>query len=142
MVIQIRCFDSESTGAGPGVYVQLQGKVYSNSSISNIIINDIEEEPNSLICFTDLVDCCRSSQSLNGSALGNWFYPNGSTVGIKSDNTSEGFYRNRGSSRVRLNRRENTTSPLGLFCCKVPDATNNVIRICANIGNLEFTIHI
>ena len=139
MVIQIRCFDSESTGAGPGVYVQLRGKVYSNSSISNISINEIGEEPNSLICFTDLVDCCRSiaSQSLNRPARGNWFYPDGSTV--ERESASSTFYRNRDTSRVRLNRRENITSPLGLFCCKVPDATYNVIRVCANIGNVEFT---
>ena len=121
-----------------GVYIQLRDTVYSNNS--NIIINDIGEGTNSLICFTDLVDCCTSDQSLNGQALGNWFYPDGSPVGIRSDNT-RGFYRNRDTSRVRLNRKENTTSPLGLFCCEVPDATYNVIRVCVNIGRTDLHVN-
>ena len=34
-------------------------------------------------------------------ALGDWFYPNGSAVGIRRDKT--GFYETRGPSRVHLN---------------------------------------
>ena len=67
-------------------------------------------------------------------ALGQWFYSNGSEVDIAM--SGDGFYRNRGPSVVRLNRRNNATSPEGQFCCVVPDATFTSVIVCANLGKL------
>ena len=63
--------------------------------------------------------------------------------------TTLNFYRNRGDDgTVNLNRlNSNITSPIGLFCCMVPDATSLNIngayemqRICVNIGKFMFII--
>ena len=110
-----------------GVYLALEGEVYHNGS--NILITDISEGDGALLCFTDLVECCCLG---GGSGVGGWYFPNQSTV----PNSGEGgnFYRNRGPSIVRLNRRNNVTSPIGLFCCEVPDVTSTLHRICASIG--------
>ena len=49
--------------------------------------------------------------------------------------SSTKFYRNRGDSgEVSLNRPSNVTSPFGLFCCEVPDATGTNQTLCVNIG--------
>ena len=117
--------------AAPGVYLSLRGRSYGDNSY--ILITDIGEgDDGALLCFTDLIQCCQSSDTSIGTALGEWFFPNGSAVpvgGARGD-----FYRDRDASVVRLNRRNNATSPMGQFCCDVPDATSTSMRVCANIG--------
>ena len=46
------------------------------------------------------------------------------------------FYRNRGfdDGTVNLNRNSGVMMPTGLFCCEVPDATDIVQTVCAEIG--------
>ena len=97
----------------------------------NILNTDIGEgDCGALLCYTDLNECCHDSNTSNG-ALGQWFYPNGSAVGIW--NSGQDFYVDRGPSVVRLNRRINATSTTGLFCCVVPDATSTKTRICITV---------
>ena len=102
---------------------------------SNIPIIDIGEgDCGALLCYTDLIECCRD----NGTQLntqGQWIYPNGSTVGAMSD--GQDFYVDRGSSVVRLNRRRNATSTTGMFCCVIPDATFRDKTICTNVVGEE-----
>ena len=113
-----------------GVYVRLQNKVYSNNS--DILITDIGIDiDDSLFCFTDLI----SSECCNNRVEADWFYPNGSAVGIST--AGEKFFKHRGNSRVRLHRKDNATSPTGLFCCQLPDAANKIFRICVNISEYK-----
>ena len=102
----------------------------------DILITDIGEgDSDALLCYTDLTQCCRSHEtSTDIGALGNWLYPNGSAVPIAPSGND--FYRDRGLSLVRLNRRNNATSPEGLFCCVVPDATFTSVTVCANLCKL------
>ena len=87
-----------------------------------------------LKCVTDLVACCESP------ALGDWYYPDGRRItGVGSPvykinrgqnevlNPNQQFY-----GSVRLWRRY-TPSERGLFCCKLPDASNVVQTLCVNI---------
>ena len=108
-----------------GVHISL-----GNGNNSNILITDIGEgDSEALLCYTDLAQCCRGIETPNGIALGEWLYPNGSKIatGMSGDD----FYWNRGPSLVRLNRRNNATSPEGQFCCVIPDATlTNVTNLC------------
>ena len=121
----ISIFISESAA----VHVILRGRVYSNNS--DILITDIGEGENALLCLTSLIQCCRDSDTPSGEeVLGRWLYPNGSTIGEMSK--GEDFYTDRGSSVVRLNRRNNVTSPSGRFCCEIPDASFTETRICMN----------
>ena len=113
------------------VHAFLRGRVYSNNS--DILITDIGEGENALLCLTSLIQCCCVSDtpSISGEeALGRWLYPNGSTIGEMSK--GEDFYTDRGSSVVRLNRRNNVTSPSGQFCCEIPDTFFTETSICIN----------
>lgn len=93
-----------------------------------ILVSEIGEGNNALLCITDLLQCCRGNQI---GTLGEWLYPNGSLVQDKY--SGDNFYRNRGNSTVQLNHRNNDTSPTGQFCCVVPDATFMNTSVCANI---------
>ena len=47
------------------------------------------------------------------------------------------FYRTRGANgEVFLNRPSGVESPIGRFCCEVPDAANTNQTLCVNIGML------
>lgn len=116
-----------------GVYLKLRSRIYINNSM--IPISEIGEGEDALLCFTDLRECCRSNQTLNKKVLGDWLYPNGSGVGTLKSYPDEGFYKNRNHSVVRLHRGENITMPTGQFCCKVPDATHQMVTVCINVNN-------
>ena len=119
-----------------GVYLQLKDKVYYDND-SVIPISEIGEEEDALLCITDLRECCKKNQTLsNETALGNWFYPNESAVGtLEHFSSDQGFYKNRDRSVVLLHRKGNITVPTGQFCCDIPDATNETVKICIDVIN-------
>ena len=62
-------------------------------------------------------------------------FPNGSNVSVMNNGPAQ-FYRNRGSSgEINLYRvNDDVITPTGRFCCRVPDAINEVHNICVNVG--------
>ena len=111
----------------------LRGRLVTNNSY--VDIDDIGEGDDgaALLCVTDLMHCCRGIDTPGlGGALGVWLYPNGTDVLLQE--SGDDFYRDRGRSVVRLNRRNNAISPTGLYCCEIPDASNTQQRVCANVG--------
>ena len=114
------------------MYISLRDKTYPNNS--NILITDVGEgDGGALVCHTDVEECCGSNETNNNMALGEWFYPDSSTVNIISA-TNDNFLTNRDIRLVRLNRRGDTTSPTGKFCCEIPDASYTLIKMCVNLG--------
>ena len=120
------------------MYISLRGKTYLNNS--NILITNIGEgDSGAVLCHTDLEDCCRSDETNNSLPLGQWIYPDLSIVSISASN--EDFFINRDTSLVRLNRRGNSTSPTGKFCCEIPDANYTLIKMCVNLGKFDSLFH-
>ena len=90
----------------------------------------------SLLCVTDLVDCCETPM------LGNWYLPDGTPVG----NTGNGvFHSNRGQNEVRngrqfygsvrLFRRYTPSIPDSpIYRCELPDRFNVMQTLYAYIG--------
>ena len=109
--------------------VTLRGVHYPNNS--EVLLTDIGEGDNALLCLTDNTQCCRGSDNPFGVFLGQWYFPNGSTPrGSPSGNS---IYRTRGPSVVRLNRRNNATSPTGLYRCEIPDASGTTQTLFVNL---------
>ena len=76
---------------------------------------DIGEDNSALLCLTNYVSCCDSSNEL----FGEWFYPNTSAVPIRGFGAAS-LYRNRGPSLVRLNRRSPVASmDAGIYRCQI-----------------------
>ena len=87
-------------------------------------LEDIGESDDALLCVTDNTACCSRAQSPGGVSLGDWYYPN--ETGVANTIVAPGppqllwdFYRNRGQSVVRLNRRRGGVN--GIYHCMVPD---------------------
>ena len=87
-------------------------------------LEEIGEGEDALRCMTDNTSCCRLpyTQSLRQSAIGNWFFPNGSRV--PSNKKQWDFHRTRGDMVVLLHRRRDGV--IGVYYCMVPDKEGNV----------------
>ena len=93
---------------------------------------DIDANDVGLLCHTDATDCCTTALSPGGVAEGDWKFPNGTRVESNTINVQAGrtnyFYRNRGQSVVRLNRRSSPTER-GHFSCELRGVTV-FVNIC------------
>ena len=109
---------SSFPGAGD-VWFSLRGTTYRNNSI--VFLEDIGEGDDALLCITNHTACCRRPYTgVNGSVLGNWFFPNESRVPSSGDQWD--FHRTRGQMVVRLHRRSGGEE--GIYRCEIPDAMN------------------
>ena len=72
-----------------------------------------------LLCMTNLTACCQDPYE-NGSAIGNWFFPNGTRV--PSTGAQWDFYRTRGQMVVVLQRKRDGVD--GIYRCEIPDSMN------------------
>ena len=89
-----------------------------------------------LLCLTDSTQCCRRSDNPNGVQLGHWYFPDGTLVPDGTEPTRD-FYRNRGASVVRLNRRNNAQSPTGVYRCEIPDASGTTQTLYVGVYTTE-----
>lgn len=117
----------------------MRGVIYNNNSIICITeIGEVESATNNALqCITDRMPCCQTPPN----RYGEWYFPNGELVGLRQNRPDpfNTFYRNRGDDgAVNLNHvgstLNRTNSPVGLFCCRVPDSTNVIQQICVYIG--------
>ena len=106
---------------GPSIKFMLRGQTYLNNTV--VLITDIGEDTNALLCVTDRSDCCSSPN-------GEFYYPDNTAVGFSNTNP---LYRNRGPQVVRLNRRTNTLSPTGVYRCEIPDSSGRMQNIYINV---------
>ena len=84
-------------------------------------LEDIGEGNDALLCVTNLTSCCRRPYiDDNGSAMGNWFFPNGARV--LSGGNQWDLYRTRGQMVVLLNRKRGGVE--GIYRCEIQDSTN------------------
>ena len=103
----------------PGdVWFSLRGTTYQNNSI--VILEDIGEDDDALLCITFQTACCRHPYT-----AGNWVFPNETRV--PSSDKQWDFHRDRGQMVVRLHRRRGGEE--GIYHCEIPDAMNVIQTI-------------
>ena len=92
-------------------------------------MEDIGEDANALFCRTDRPDCCTGA-----NRLGEFYYPNGSRVGVKNDNGP--MYRNRGDQAVLINRNTDSLNapPTGWYRCEIPNSNGVTKSISINVA--------
>ena len=83
-------------------------------------LEDIGEEGDALLCMNILTACCRSPGEKE-SAIGNWFFPNGSRVPSGNSNQLD-FHRTRRKMVVLLHRRRGGVN--GVYRCEIRDSMN------------------
>ena len=110
--------------------LSLNAQPITNNSI--VLLQSIGEGAGALLCTTDRTACCTGTL---GQA-GEWFYPDGRMVPIVNPAppaTAEPYYRNRGTSLIRLNRRSSqglSVMYTGVYCCQIPDQMNVMQTLC------------
>ena len=114
-----------------GIFLSIRGvTIGSNSYVNATDIGHNSDE--ALLCNTDKIRCCHPS---NGSQAGDWYYPNGTRVGGRKENSGRpvSFARNRGPKVVRLYRK-GSPSERGSFYCELLNAQNSNQTVHVNIG--------
>ena len=99
----------------PTDVVVLNGAIIPNHGF--VLLDKIGESSESLLCLTDLPACCRPpfTDPMGPSALGNWYFPNGTRV--PSSGRQWDFHRTRGQMVVLLQRRRGGAT--GIYRCNV-----------------------
>ena len=92
-------------------------------------LEDIGEGDDALLCVTDLHNCCRAPYSK--TAIGNWFFPNGTRVPSSGNNWD--FHRTRGNMVVTLHRRRGGVE--GIYWCEIPDTMHVIQTIYIGVYN-------
>ena len=111
-------------------YVSFLGQTLTNHSCVDLsLVGQNISGSDSVQCHTDLVTCCSSAQ---GIYRGDWYFP-GSTKRLPFRSQAGDIYEVRTAQRVDLRRRNNATSPVGVYRCEIPtnavhDATNTSVR--------------
>ena len=117
-----RCIGSSSYPGAVDVWFSLRDTTYQNNSI--VFLENIGELDDALLCMTNQTACCRPPYTDEmGTALGNWFFPNGTRVPSSGNNWD--IYRRRDQMEVSLHRRRGGAE--GIYRCMIPD-TMNVIQ--------------
>ena len=103
---------------------QLNGQFYASGS--SLSLSSIGEGDSALQCVTD-ANCCSPP-----NRAGEFYFPNGNLV--LTQGSGADIYRNRGEGMIRLNRRNNATSPTGNFTCKIPDSSGSMCEIYVTLN--------
>ena len=153
-VVKFFIFNVESFNCTGGVTMQLHGVTIANNSL--VDVNDLlyrgggsaSEPPTNanglhnrtLVCVTDLEDCCGSPRTVRGD----WYYSDGRVV--QFDAPGRTFRSNRGPNEVlngqqfygsvRLFYKWSRPPGKGRFRCELPSADNPTVNqtLYANVG--------
>ena len=104
-------------------YVSFMGVNLPNHAYVDLTLvgNDTTDSGNTVRCHTDLETCCAGVQGVH---RGDWYFPNGSALAYAGGGGD--IYIRRGPQVVHLRRRNNATSPSGIYHCEIEtDAVND-----------------
>ena len=98
-------------------YISFMGQTLDNNSY--IDINDVGRPDVSggegVQCHTDLTTCCSGAQ---GGHRGDWYFPDGTQ--LPNPAVDIDTFQSRGDQRVDIDRRNNASSPVGIYRCGIP----------------------
>ena len=103
-------------------YVSLMGYILPNHSYVDLTTVEeyISDSGDTVRCHTDLSTCCTGSE---GDHRGDWYFPNGNA--LRGSGGSGDIYRSRSAQEVHLRRRNDATSPFGIYRCDIPTIAVN-----------------
>lgn len=114
------------------IYLLLGVFMHNNMELSNnsvVLREEIGEGDKALICQT------LSDAECGNGASPAMFFPNKTEV--LPPGNGHTMYSTTGTGQVRLNRIQEDKSPLGLYCCQIPDSEGNIQKMFVKIGKLQ-----
>ena len=98
---------------------------------------DIGEGDAALQCTTNSTACCTNNfPEMRG---GDYYYPDDGGVVPTQGVATNGYYRDRQSGHIRLNR-QNTGTITGQFRCEIPSASGVTMTLYLNIGEYMYSV--
>ena len=94
-----------------------------------VLLDNIGESRESLLCLTDLPACCRRDYTGGRGHLGDWFFPNETMVPNMGDQWD--FFRTRGQMVVLMHRRRSGVT--GIYHCGVPNENEDPHRLYVGV---------
>ena len=113
-------------------FVSFMGQTLANHSYVDLsLVGGDPSGSDSVQCITDLETCCSGT---DGPYRGDWYFPHGTRLPSPTF-----IFESRGSQRVDLRRRNNATSPVGIYRCDIPttavyDNTDISVRDTVYVG--------
>ena len=96
-------------------YVSFMGtNLINHSYIDLCLVYDAKDGSDNVQCHTDLSTCC---EDVEGSACGNWFFPNGNRLQLFPSLFS--IFQSRGDRHVDLRYRGSDTPVSGIYRCTI-----------------------
>ena len=121
-----------TTQAADTLGFYLNGVAYPDGS--TVLRTDIGEDDAALQCITDSTTCCRNN--IGGEVrAGEFFFPGGIQVPLFV-NAIDGYFRNRDSQLIRLNRQTSGVIT-GQFRCNIPSASGVDVDLFINISEFN-----
>ena len=123
------------------MYISLAGTVgfYLNGVAypdgSTVLRTDIGIDAAALQCTTDSTTCCTNIPPETRD--GEFYFPGDGGMVPNEGGATNGYYRNRQSGHIRLNR-QNTGNITGQFLCEVPNANGTMVTLFINIGEYVY----
>ncbi len=117
------------------VYLSHGNTFYYANNTAIIISSILTTNDTSLTCHTDSTTCCRSPDNgdpFSTMGTGEWLFPNGTSI-ARNGVTGSGFYWIRYHQVLRLYRQGDIQTPLGTYCCGIPDSGGEMRTFCANL---------
>ena len=98
-------------------YVSFMGMNLPNHTYVDLTtVGDDNSDPgNTVRCHTDLTTCCTNDQGIH---RGDWYFPDRNRLEQLGEGSD--IYMSRGNQSIILNRRNNPTSPSGIYHCEIP----------------------
>ena len=103
-------------------YVSFEGVNLPNHAYVDLttVGENISDPGDTVRCHTDLETCCSSSQGIH---RGDLYFPDGNALGNAMG--SGDIYKLRDDQVIHLRRRNDVTSPSGIYHCEIPTIAVN-----------------
>ena len=103
-------------------YVSFMGDILPNHAYVDLttVGEDISASGDTVRCHTDLNTCCTD---YDGIHRGDWYFPDGDAL-LNADGGGD-IYRRRDAQVIHLRRRNNATSPSGIYHCEIETVAVN-----------------
>ena len=117
-------------------YVSFRGEnLLKHSYVDLTLVGTDTGDPGNIVrCHTDLDTCCTGQ----GQHRGDWYFPINRTR-LQFSNSGDSIYEQRGDKKVELRRRNNATSPSGMYRCDIP---TNAVHHETDVLSVRDTVYV
>ena len=111
-------------------YIFFMNQTLDNHSYVDLgqVGDDYRYGSDSVQCITDLATCCSNTE---GPHRGDWYFPDGTRLPFPGGGD---IFQYRVAQRVDIGRRNNASSPVGIYHCGIHTSADPSVRATVYVG--------